>query len=390
MSAAAPSPDSAWSVAFDGVLVAGVRLRPRPARMLRARGAGHRRCSAPLAALAWLLLSPCLAAQPAPDAAPSRRGPIEAREEWLLAQPRLTLPALAPDLLAPGRSELRLHFDWGNDFGWRQDGAGETPRDRRFLIDGEHRTVDVGLRYGWRPGVEVSLRVPLQWRGTGALDGVIDWFHGFTRKLGLPDNERRLFLRDQLRVAGVDAQGRPLAWTGAAGTGLGRVELGARVALTRAARASSADRGAWAVAFVPRLTFPSGSGPFDAPGVEGGAQLVAAHGLGTRWDVFLGAGGTFGSARRIDGLTSTRARPHAFVVFEWRPTRRLSLLAQADAAGRSIEDVAEYPALASYLRLGAQLDLGPRWRLAGGFSENIANQQGTTDFGVFVSLARRF
>lgn len=335
-----------------------------------------------------LLLSHSVAAQS--GAGELRRGPIEAREEWLLAQPRLTLPATAPDLLGPGRTELRLHFDWGNDFGWRQDAGGEAPRDRRFLVDGEHRTLEIGLRRGLRPGLELSLRVPLRWRGAGTLDGVIDWFHGFTRKLGLPDNQRRLFLRDQFRVLGVDAQGRPLAFSGVAGTGLGRVELAARVALTRAARASGAEREAWAVAFVPRVALPTGSGPFDVPGVEGGAQIVAGHGLGARWDVFLGAGATFGGARRVDGLAHARARPHAFVAFEWRPARRLSLLAQADAAGRSVEDVAEYPALASYLRFGAQLDLGPRWRLAGGFSENIANQQATTDFGVFVSLAWRF
>jgi hypothetical protein len=339
-------------------------------------------------ALALLLLSPGLVAQSLAGT-PLRRGPIDAREEWLLAQPRLTLSALAPDLLAPGRSELRLHFDWGNDFGWRQDLPGEAPRDRRFLVDGEHRTLALDLRHGWRAGLELSLRVPLRWRGAGMLDGVIDWFHGFTRKLGLPDNERGRFLRDRFRVLGIDPQGRPLAWTGAPGTGLGRVELSARVALTRAARAPSAERRAWAVALVPRVTLPTGGGPFDAPGLEGAAQLVAARGLGERWDAYLGVGGTLGGARRVDGLTYARARPHAFVAFEWRPARRLSLLAQADAAGRSVEGVADYPALASYLRLGAQLDLGARWRLAGGFTENIAHQQTTTDFGVFASLARR-
>ena len=52
--------------------------------------------------------------------------------------------------------------------------------------------------------------------------------------------------------------------------------------------------------------------------------------------------------------------------------------------------MAEYPELQSYVRFGAQLDLGRRWRAAGGFSENVVHQQATTDFGVFVDLARRF
>lgn len=344
------------------------------------------------AVLACVLLVPASRATSADEASarPFRRGPIAAREEWLLAQPRLALPALAPDLIPRGRTELRLHFDWGNDFGWLQDVPGELPADRRFLVDGEHRTLELGLRHGWRAGCELSLRVPLRWRGGGRLDGVIDWFHGFTRKLGLPENERRSFRRDELRVLGIDDQGRPFVWTGAGGTGLGRAELAARVALTRAARAASAERGAWAVALVPRLGLPTGSGPFDVPGLEAGVQLVAAHGLGQRWDVFVGLGGTFAGARHVDGLAHTRARPHAFAAFEWRPARRLSLLAQFDAAGRSVAGVSEYPALAAYLRLGAHLDLGPRWRVSGGFSENLARQQATTDFGVFAALARRF
>ncbi len=320
--------------------------------------------------------------------AQTRRGPIEAREEWLPAQPRLNLPALAPDLLAPGRVAFSLHFDWGNDFGWRQDRGGETPGDRRYLIDGEHRSLTLDLRRGLRTSLEIGLRLPLYWRGGGRLDGVIDWFHGFTRKLGLPDNQRGRFLRDQLRVLGRDEQGRDLGWTGAAGTGLGRLELHARQALTRAAQAGSAEREAWAVALAPRLALPTGSGPFDVPGVEAGAQLVAAHGLGAGWDFFGGVGAAFGGARRFEGLTFPRARPFAFVALEWRPARRLSQLAPVDGAGRQLEQVPQYAGVQSYLRLGARLDLGARWQLAGGFTENLVEQQATTDFGIFAGLTR--
>ncbi len=319
----------------------------------------------------------------------ARRGPLETREEWLPAQPRLQLPALAPDLLAPGRVALSLHFDWGNDFGWRQDGGGEAPADRRYLIDGEHRSLAFEVRRGLRPSLELGLRLPLHWRGGGSLDGLIDWFHGFTRKLGLPDNQRGRFLRDRLRILGRDAQGRALAWSGAAGTGLGRVELHARWALTRAARADAAQGGGWAVSLAPRLALPTGSGPFDVPGLEAGLQLAAAHGLGARADVFAGAGATVGGARRFEGLRYPRARPFAFAAFEWRPARVLSLLAQVDGAGRLLADVAQYASLQSYLRLGARLDLGRRFQLSAGFTENLVEQQATTDFGIFAGLTRR-
>ena len=42
------------------------------------------------------------------------------------------------------------------------------------------------------------------------------------------------------------------------------------------------------------------------------------------------------------------------------------------------------------VRLGTKLDLSPRWRLEAGFTENLADQQATTDFGVFSGIVRRF
>jgi len=57
----------------------------------------------------------CLA-PPASAQSPARRGPLDVREEWLLAQQRLTLPALSPDPLARGASDLRVALDWGSDW----------------------------------------------------------------------------------------------------------------------------------------------------------------------------------------------------------------------------------------------------------------------------------
>lgn len=329
----------------------------------------------PLAILAVAL--PALGQEP-------RRGPLEAREGWLPAQPRLTLPAASPDLLPPGRSLFGLTFDWGNDFGWEQSGAGETPRDRSFLIDGEHSTLALDWRRGVSPRVELGARLPLQWRGGGGLDGLIDWFHGFTRRLGLPQNGRPSFERDRLRIVGRSPDGAPLAWTGAAGTGLGRLELATRVGL----RAPSAGR--TPLALVVRLTLPTGSGPFAMPGLEAGAQLLAARPLGRAWDLYAGLGASVHGEDEWQGLRYETVRAHGFTALEWRPARRLSLLAQLDGAGPLLRDVADYPRLHSYLRLVARIDLGAATRLDLGFAENVKNQQSTTDFAVLLGVARRF
>ncbi|HEV7503088.1 MAG TPA: hypothetical protein VGQ33_23880, partial [Vicinamibacteria bacterium] len=75
-----------------------------------------------MAALARALLAVLLAALAVPvlaqSADPPRRGPLPSRDEWLLAQPLLTLPATGPDPLPAGRYEARLDGDWGSDFGF--------------------------------------------------------------------------------------------------------------------------------------------------------------------------------------------------------------------------------------------------------------------------------
>src|SRR5207244_3291239 len=92
------------------------------------------------------------AAQPAASSSFAGRGPLETREEWLLAQPHLTLPALSPDTLPDGATSVRLDGDWGNDFGWRARFPGDL-ENLEFMIDGEHRTLGVEVRRGVTPSL---------------------------------------------------------------------------------------------------------------------------------------------------------------------------------------------------------------------------------------------
>ena len=318
----------------------------------------------------------------ASDAERRREGPLQGRDEWLLAQPRLTLPAAGPDVLERGRGRLRLHFDWGNDFGWSQETRGEAPRDRRYLVDGEHRSLALGARLGLGGRLELSARLPLYWRGGGILDGLIDWFHGWT---GLPGNARESFFQDRLRVEGRRPTGEPLVWEGRAGSGLGDLELGLK-------RALIGGRGEpeWSLALLGRVTLPTATGPFGGGTAELGGQLVAARGLGTRADLYLGAGASWWPENERDGLSYVGGRGHGFVGVEWRPARRLSLLVQAEAASRMVRHLESLPGAHSYLRMGARWRLSERWTLEGGFTEGLTHQQATTDFGVGLGLSRSF
>jgi hypothetical protein len=345
-------------------------------------GAGRlrlRRCPIP-ALLAWLVCSGPAAAQ---DASAPLRGPIELRDEWLPAQSRLTLPAASPDVLAGGVTRLRLSFDWGNDFGWIQDVRGEQPNDRRFIVDGEHRTLALELRRGLGGGFEAGARLPVRWRGPGLLDGVIDAFHELTLRLGLPDNQRGSFLNNQFRVGGRDAAGQAVAWDAQPGTGFGNLELEARWA---AAGRADGRR----LALLGRLALPTSTGPLESGGIEGGLQVVAAAPLGGGLELYAGLGGTAFAERELAGLEYRNLRGMGFLVLEWRAGKTLSLLVELSGATRLVTNLADYPGIQSYLRIGARIDLPGRVDLEAGFSENLVDQQATTDFAAFVGLTRAF
>jgi hypothetical protein len=324
------------------------------------------------------ILSGVVLALAAAASAQEPGGPIGAREEWLLAQPRLTLTPLATDTLAAGRSELRLRLDWGNDFGWRQDTPGEQPKQRSYLVDGEHRTLDLSLRHGLTRSIELELRVPVEWRGAGSLDGVIDWYHGWS---GFPDNGRRFFGVDLYRIEGQDASGRPVAWRDA-GTGLGNVEIGGRLRLAD-------GRDDWRASLATRLALPTGTGPYAGHGVGFGVQLVAARRLGQHFDLTTGGGGALQSANEVEGLRYEALRAHGFGALEWLVSRRWSVLLETTASSRLVTNLAEYSGLQLYLNLGSRLRLDSGWALEASFTEGIVNQRNTTDFAAQAALVRR-
>ena len=64
------------------------------------------------------------AQEPATFAEDELRAPLEIRDEHVLAQGRLTLPATGADPVGKGVTRVRLSYLWGNSFSWTQDVAG--------------------------------------------------------------------------------------------------------------------------------------------------------------------------------------------------------------------------------------------------------------------------
>ncbi len=310
----------------------------------------------------------------------TRRGPTELRDEHLLAQDRLTLPAFGPDTVGRGRWMVRASLLWLNSFSWTQDVAGETPEDRRFLIDGESRTFDATVRYGVRANVDVGLRMPVRWRGGGELDPVIDTWH---RVLRLPDGNRDDFVRDRFRVEGRTTEGEPFSWSEETGTGFGNLEAEGRW------RFREGGREGWTAALEGRLALPTGTGPFAGDGLGYGLQLVGARRLASSLDLFVGAGAVVQDEGPVRGVLYEPLRGQFFVALEWRPARRMSLVGETDVASRLVQNVDRYAGLHWMVNVSGRIDVSRSARLEIGFTENVESQLSTADFGIHFGLVWR-
>ena len=311
-------------------------------------------------------------------------GPVEVRDEWLLAQPKMTLPAMSPDPIPTGQWRVHFYINRGNDFGFSQSGPAENPTDRRFLVDGEHQTTAVDVRFGASSAFSFGARLPVHWRGGGFMDDIIDWFHEATEGIGFKDNGRPAFLTDQYRVEGRDAAFNNISWNDEAGTGLGRLELNAQWNVLRPCR-----RCDWRAAVVTRVSLPTGTGPFDAKGVDVGLQATVAKQVGRRWDLYAGLGGTWFSDTELDGVLYEDVRGWGFFAAEYHVTSNLSLIAEFDAASRLVTNLVDYPALSSYVNISCRWDLSRCFEVEFGFTENIEDQQGTIDFGAYGGFTWR-
>jgi len=317
---------------------------------------------------------------PAGRSATRARGPAEIRDGQLLAQSRLTLPALSPQTLASGRWELRASALWSNSFSWTQDAAGETPEDRRFLIDGESASLDLTLRRGLARNLDAAVRVAVHGRGGGTLDAFIDAWH---RLVKVPDGERPAFRRDAFRVEGRTTAGRPFSWNDAQGWGLGALEIEARW------RVADGAGGGPSAAVVGRILLPTGTGPYARGGLGAGGQVVVEASLGRGFDLFTGLGVTAQDPAPVRGIEYQTARAHGFLALEWRVARSLSFVLETNAASRLVHNIDSYPGTHWLVNLGGRLDLGARTRLDAFLTENILSQLSTTDFALHFAVSVR-
>jgi hypothetical protein len=250
-----------------------------------------------------------------------------------------------------------------------------------LLLDGETWRAALRFRTRFAGHWEFGVEIPWIRHTGGSLDRLIDDWHAL---FGLPDGIRDELPRDELRYAYRNAAGEVLDFGDGAG-GLGDIRLSAGYLLRRG------DTGALSV--LAAVELPTGD---DAKLTGNGAtdytlgiawERGAAEASG-RWSAHIAAGIVrFGEAdlpavdtREFGGWVQAGAG--------WRLTPRIELLGQLQAASSPLDSAVDPWGSSLMLALGAGIDLGSRYRLQLGFTEDI-DVETSPDITFMLRLTRR-
>jgi len=233
----------------------------------------------------------------------------------------------------------------------------------RLELDGETRRVDLRIAYGLSQRLRLQLDIPWIQHSGGALDGLIDDWHGFW---GMPDGPRGSQPSDRLYFLYDDGSGG--GWLLEDGrSGIGDMELGADLALLQ-------NEGQ-ALSLFTSVKFASG----EVEDFTGSGETGFAVGLrGSRSGCLLPAlqcQFQLGGAYLGDSPLDPRARrwtPFYGISLAWPLTPQLALLAQLEGQGEVYRSAALDRDDAPVLGALALRWTGPSgWVVDAAFSEDL-------------------
>jgi hypothetical protein len=252
------------------------------------------------------------------------RGPLPVENERPFQAIFLHLPPQNPDVLPRGRAALGAQLDIANNLlAPRPD-----PNGARVVEDFETQRLKLSYRKGLGRGLEWGVSSNLTARNRGFLDAPIEWYHSLLNLDGEgldnpPGRDRVPRHRSILFFQNAAGQG---VNEGSA-FGLGDTSFWLKKQLSQG-RFSSAARVA--------LKAPTGSEGkiLGSGGFDVGFSVDARYQFAKRWAFFANAGAAKFGNSDIPGAKSGGWQ--AGMGFEWRISRRASIIAQMDAASRAV------------------------------------------------------
>ncbi|HNX50899.1 MAG TPA: DUF3187 family protein [Thermoanaerobaculaceae bacterium] len=298
-------------------------------------------------------------------------GPLILRSQSPLNLLRLSPTPITPVTVPAGEWVASLMTGWNNYFDYDPT---------RYLIDAETVRLAFGGIYGVSSRTDLSIEVPLAYRGGGVMDGFIE---GFESSLGVSNRERLRFPRNQFLIRIVGPDGVILQRRGAAsGWGLEDVVLGLRHQLARGSETSPS--------IVASVTAKLPWGREDAlrstGGVDYGISLAVGQRLRSRFHLYATAMLMRYAETDLVGIELKRSQVALFAAVEFRKSTRTSYLLQAMTVSPSARDYGGFSRPTYEITAGVKKVLSRDLMLEAAFLENLFVFDNSPDFGVHVGF----
>ena len=350
----------------DSVSPAGAPVRRRPAARRRVRVAA-------VAALAAAVAS----AQGDPDWSRSPAvglGPLLLRSQSPLNVLRLTPTPLPALTVERGEWNIGALVNWDNYFDVDPQGA--------YIIDAESFGVTMGVAYGLSDRFDVSLALPVSYRGGGILDRFIEDFEGF---LGVENAVRRRYPRNQFLILFHGEDGRTYQRTGAA-SGWG-IEDG-----TATVRYQISEGSETRPALLVGLGLKIPLGREDSLRSTGGVDVLlgasAAQRAG-RFNLYATLSGMRYANDGFLGVQLRRFQWSALGAVEFRKSERTSYLLQALVTSPAAVRYRDFAKSTYEVTLGLKRALSRDVLLEASILENLFVFDNSPDVGLHVGLVWR-
>ena len=287
------------------------------------------------------------------------QGPLPLENERPLQSMFLHFPQENPDVLPRGAKRFGMQLDIANDLLLPAPG----PSGESVMEDFETQRLKLSWRRGLGKGLEIGIGSNITARNGGVFDAPIEWYHDLLGLAGNgPENPigRENVPRGRSQFAFQNAFGQGVNQGSAFGLGDSQIWLKKQL-----------SRGSFSSAARVALKIPTGSdGKLIGSGsFDGGVALDARYQFARKWAVFGNLGAAKYGNASIPGAASSGLQ--GGMGFEWRVGARQSIVAQMDAAKRTVTTGNPFadrtPIIGS---IGYKRQVGPRGAYWISISEN--------------------
>lgn len=290
--------------------------------------------------------------------------PLSFSNEFPLNQVHLSARVEAPRMEKEKEISIEGKFLWTNSF----------VLEESYIIDAESRKFSLDINLPMGENTDLSLELPMIWRGGGVLDSVIKNWHEF---FDLPEGKRESVPDDQYAVEGINENGERFSLSDQ-GSSLGNFVLRATHAVWRDDEQLLALRAS--------ASLPTSTKTFGHRGMDGELSLLYGWSIAS-WKLFSGAGMFFYYDDSIGGVEYEPLHPEGFVGAGYEFSRNFMLQTALYGGQQSAKDIPELPSYFLYLDVAAKVRLSSDLVFSLGLRENPAPHEGTADVTFLLSLS---